>query len=81
MASGVPSAARVRAICSEMAWFSRENTCMGWPGRLVRNLVLRSEALDVVDLRAALNEALLGAGNLAGVHVAEVRDKVCAHVF
>ena len=40
-----------------------------------------AEALDVVDLRAALNEALLGAGNLAGVHVAEVRDKVGAHIL
>ena len=40
-----------------------------------------AEALDVVDFRAALDEALLGAGNLAGVHVAEVRDKVRAHIL
>ena len=40
-----------------------------------------AEALDVVDFCAALNEALLGAGNLAGVHVAEVRDKVGADVL
>jgi hypothetical protein len=40
-----------------------------------------AEALDVADLGAALNEALLGAGNLSGVDVAEVCDKVRAHVL
>ena len=40
-----------------------------------------AEALDIVDLGTALDEALLGTGDLAGVDVAEVRDEVCAHVF
>ena len=40
-----------------------------------------TEALDVVNLRAALNETLLGAGNLAGIHVAKVGDKVRANIL
>ena len=40
-----------------------------------------AEALDVGDLGAALDEPLLGTGDLAGVNVAEVGDEVGAHVL